>query len=294
VQFIWPFHLFNFFWQFLDCLFVERENVPQSVAKLKAIFLQLPKTNQLTLLSLMDMLHRIAEHQDKTMMTAVNLAIVWAPNLLKNKNETTVSVFTETGPANLVVSMMISHFEEIFLRATTTLNHSNASHSSNNTNALPSITTNNIMPINNNFGDSDPSMQTMNIPMQHVNTNIRPRSDRRMVSPRGQHGLDYDQQQQPPLQQTQIQQQFQQPILSQEQLYGAPEQPIPQIPLATQSAQLSVSQERKVATGNATPKSPRQHVLVPTEKRMNRRAVVVSEVDIESLLDGDLSEDEEV
>lgn len=257
--------------------------MPQSVQKLKANFLQLPKTNQLTLLSLMDMLHRITEHQDKTMMTAVNLAIVWAPNILKNKNETPVTVFTETGPANLVVSMMITHFDDIFLRTTTfnpsPANNTNTANLNANPTPLPTITTTSS---NSNstvsYDATDPSQMVMNIPLQHVTTNMRPRSDRRVASPRGhapeeQHGH------------VAVTQPAQEP----------PVQPIPQLPLAPNGLPPSITasqEKRNVPSGSSNPKSPRQQALITSEKRMNRRAFVVSEVDIEGLLDGELSEDD--
>ena len=43
----------------------------------------LPKPNHRTLASLVRHLHRVSLHSDSTGMTAKNLAIVWAPNLLR-------------------------------------------------------------------------------------------------------------------------------------------------------------------------------------------------------------------
>ena len=43
----------------------------------------LPKQNHRTLASLIKHLHRVSLHSDSTGMTAKNLAIVWAPNLLR-------------------------------------------------------------------------------------------------------------------------------------------------------------------------------------------------------------------
>ena len=43
----------------------------------------LPKENHRTLASLIKHLHRVSLHSDSTGMTAKNLAIVWAPNLLR-------------------------------------------------------------------------------------------------------------------------------------------------------------------------------------------------------------------
>jgi hypothetical protein len=50
---------------------------------LRAVLSLLPASNHRTLGCLLRPLHRVALHSDSTGMTAKNLAIVWAPNLLR-------------------------------------------------------------------------------------------------------------------------------------------------------------------------------------------------------------------
>ena len=51
--------------------------------ELRKVLSCLPKPNHRTLASLVRHLHRVSLHSDSTGMTAKNLAIVWAPNLLR-------------------------------------------------------------------------------------------------------------------------------------------------------------------------------------------------------------------
>ena len=51
--------------------------------ELRKVLGSLPKPNHRTLASLIRHLHRVSLHSDSTGMTAKNLAIVWAPNLLR-------------------------------------------------------------------------------------------------------------------------------------------------------------------------------------------------------------------
>ena len=51
--------------------------------QLRDVIAQLPDSNYSTLEYLMKHLHRVSLHSQNTGMTAKNLAIVWAPNLLR-------------------------------------------------------------------------------------------------------------------------------------------------------------------------------------------------------------------
>jgi len=55
--------------------------------RLKKIIKKLPPTNIEILNSLMGLLSMIAQCQQQTKMTATNLAICWAPNILRPKQE---------------------------------------------------------------------------------------------------------------------------------------------------------------------------------------------------------------
>ena len=51
--------------------------------RLREVLVCLPEPNYRTLESLVRHLHRVARHSTSTGMTSKNLAIVWAPNLLR-------------------------------------------------------------------------------------------------------------------------------------------------------------------------------------------------------------------
>jgi len=49
-----------------------------------------------------------------TSMIAVNLAIVWALNLLKSPSETMEIVFTDSSKTNTIVTFLITHYPDLF------------------------------------------------------------------------------------------------------------------------------------------------------------------------------------
>ena len=72
------FHLYD---QFVEAV---RSTEDLRLMKLKEVILQLPDANYNTLEFLLKHLHRISLRHKDTGMTAKNLAIVWAPNLLRS------------------------------------------------------------------------------------------------------------------------------------------------------------------------------------------------------------------
>jgi len=75
---------------------------------------KIPHTNYLILTSLMGLLSRIAEFSDITKMSASNLAICWAPNLLRPKEELSSVLLLETNSVNIIISLLITHFKDFF------------------------------------------------------------------------------------------------------------------------------------------------------------------------------------
>jgi len=90
------------------------EDIPTTKEKLKGLLSQLPATNSLILSSLMALLVQIAESSHQTKMTAPNLAICWAPNLIKPKEESLSTVLTDSVAINSIVSRFILDYDYFF------------------------------------------------------------------------------------------------------------------------------------------------------------------------------------
>jgi Rho GTPase-activating protein 1 len=82
--------------------------------KLDALIKKLPLTNYLTLSSLLDLLHLTSEASETTKMTAPNLAICWAPNILRPKEESLSNALLEANSINNIVATLISNFKYFF------------------------------------------------------------------------------------------------------------------------------------------------------------------------------------
>jgi len=73
----------------------------------------MPRTNLLVLYALLEFLQEIIEHKDKNKMTEDNLAICFAPNLLKSKNESIEAVIGDAGRCNGVVRSLIFYTDKL-------------------------------------------------------------------------------------------------------------------------------------------------------------------------------------
>jgi len=85
--------------------------------RIKGLLLKLPETNFLTLSSLMGLLNIVNEQRVLTKMPAPNLAICWAPNILRPKEESLSAVLLESNIINSVVALLITesnHFFPVF------------------------------------------------------------------------------------------------------------------------------------------------------------------------------------
>uniref|UniRef100_A0A6B2LCK7 Rho-GAP domain-containing protein n=1 Tax=Arcella intermedia TaxID=1963864 RepID=A0A6B2LCK7_9EUKA len=87
------------------------ENTKRNIAK---ILKKLPQTNLLTLSLLMGLLAEILVNSAITKMTASNLAICWAPNIIKPLQDSLTSALNDTNYITSIVSLFILHYEEFF------------------------------------------------------------------------------------------------------------------------------------------------------------------------------------
>jgi Rho GTPase-activating protein 1 len=82
--------------------------------KIKVILKKLPRANYLTLNSLLGLLSLLKDKEEVTKMTANNLAICWAPNILRPPEESLSSALADSNIVNNIISLLISEFHVFF------------------------------------------------------------------------------------------------------------------------------------------------------------------------------------
>ncbi|XP_071588852.1 rho GTPase-activating protein 30 isoform X2 [Heliangelus exortis] len=103
--------------RFADAVATQMEEV--RLVKIKEVLKELPPPHYRTLEFLMRHLLRVAAHSHRTNMHARNLAIVWAPNLLRSKDIEAVgfngtAAFMEVRVQSIVVEFILTHVEQLF------------------------------------------------------------------------------------------------------------------------------------------------------------------------------------
>ncbi|KAM9368353.1 rho GTPase-activating protein 30 [Phaethornis superciliosus] len=103
--------------RFADAVATQMEEV--RLVKIKEVLKELPVPHYRTLEFLMRHLLRVAAHSHRTNMHARNLAIVWAPNLLRSKDIEAVgfngtAAFMEVRVQSIVVEFILTHVEQLF------------------------------------------------------------------------------------------------------------------------------------------------------------------------------------
>jgi len=87
---------------------------PTRNGKLRELLSRLPKVNFALLTYLMRFLKEVSKNSDVNKMTPDNIAIVFAPNLLRAKVETTTSMMVEMPISIGLIASFITCFDEIF------------------------------------------------------------------------------------------------------------------------------------------------------------------------------------
>ena len=81
---------------------------------MRQLVLGLPQAHLRTLAHLMRHLHRVSLAHRRTGMTSRNLAIVWAPNLLRAPDSASQDCLRDIGVQALVIETLILHYKAIF------------------------------------------------------------------------------------------------------------------------------------------------------------------------------------
>ncbi|KAM4014556.1 rho GTPase-activating protein 30 isoform 2-T3 [Anomaloglossus baeobatrachus] len=112
-----PLLTYQLYDKFADAVAIQLEE--QRLIKIKEVLKELPLSHYRTLEYLMKHLLRMASYSCRTNMHARNLAIVWAPNLLRSKDIESSSfngtaAFMEVRVQSIVVEFILTHVEQLF------------------------------------------------------------------------------------------------------------------------------------------------------------------------------------
>ena len=89
---------------------------PTYIPTLNKLITSLPEINYVLLHELISFLVEVAAHSKKNRMIPDNIAIVFAPNLLRPEIDTPASMMTEMPLTIKIVSSFLTSFEDIFTR----------------------------------------------------------------------------------------------------------------------------------------------------------------------------------
>eukprot|EP00079_Xenopus_tropicalis_P013988 XP_002944018.2 PREDICTED: rho GTPase-activating protein 30 [Xenopus tropicalis] len=112
-----PLLTYQLYDKFADAVAIQLEE--QRLIKIKEVLKELPLPHYRTLEYLMRHLLRMASFSSQTNMHARNLAIVWAPNLLRSKDIESsgfngTAAFMEVRIQSIVVEFILTHVEQLF------------------------------------------------------------------------------------------------------------------------------------------------------------------------------------
>ncbi|XP_055993797.1 rho GTPase-activating protein 30 [Sorex fumeus] len=112
-----PLLTYRLYDKFAEAVAVQLEN--ERLVKIAEVLRELPGPNHRTLEYLMRHLVRMASHSAQTNMHARNLAIVWAPNLLRSKDIEAsgfngTAAFMEVRVQSIVVEFILTHVDQLF------------------------------------------------------------------------------------------------------------------------------------------------------------------------------------
>eukprot|EP00033_Pygsuia_biforma_P004477 GCRY01004911.1.p1 GENE.GCRY01004911.1~~GCRY01004911.1.p1 ORF type:complete len:314 (+),score=49.33 GCRY01004911.1:250-1191(+) len=98
-------------------MFIAANGVNQPAARLDVIkkcLSFLPPTNNTLIEYLLDFLHSLLKHEAKTKMSASNLAIVFAPNVLRHVDDSVEIAITDANDSSTLFTTLISDFPYFF------------------------------------------------------------------------------------------------------------------------------------------------------------------------------------
>jgi len=107
-----PLLCFHVYRQWIDSY--TSSDITGTKARMKELLKKLPKTNRVILNALMGLCVKIAARSKENKMTAQNLAICWAPNILKAQEENFAVALMDAGTVNSIVSLFISNYTYFF------------------------------------------------------------------------------------------------------------------------------------------------------------------------------------
>ncbi|XP_063295361.1 rho GTPase-activating protein 30 [Pelobates fuscus] len=153
-----PLLTYQLYDKFADAVAIQLEQ--ERLVKIKDVLKDLPRPHYRTLEYLMRHLVRMASFSSQTNMHARNLAIVWAPNLLRSKDIEAsgfngTAAFMEVRIQSIVVEFILTHVEQLF--GDTPLGNGNETNASSPEDYFRSLSYN--IPSMLNQGDGPPQIR---------------------------------------------------------------------------------------------------------------------------------------
>ena len=84
------------------------------VPTMRTLFRTLPRTNFLVIKRLILLMTEVAAESETNKMTPSNLAIVFAPNMIKSRNEDLLTIMQDTPFINSFLRKVIESYHEVF------------------------------------------------------------------------------------------------------------------------------------------------------------------------------------
>eukprot|EP01090_Pellita_catalonica_P015675 TRINITY_DN4290_c0_g1_i1.p1 TRINITY_DN4290_c0_g1~~TRINITY_DN4290_c0_g1_i1.p1 ORF type:complete len:248 (+),score=24.14 TRINITY_DN4290_c0_g1_i1:85-828(+) len=102
--------------------FMSISNLPTNewVPQIRIVVHVLPKINRLILKKLLHLLHKVSSHEADTKMPASNLALIFAPAILRSETNSVEEVLNNGANAASIVEFMITKYQDFFAVETTT------------------------------------------------------------------------------------------------------------------------------------------------------------------------------
>jgi len=109
-----PLLTFEFYQVWIDIMVEGAEDSKQLAGKIRRVIKRLPPQNQAILTRLMGLLAKVSANADKNLMNVNNIAIVFAPTLLRPPGDQIELAIQHSSYSNNLVKFMIENFDTVF------------------------------------------------------------------------------------------------------------------------------------------------------------------------------------
>lgn len=109
-----PLLTFEYYDMFSYAASIPQDRTNVKLEFLKKVFVLLPETNYLMMKTLISFLSKVMQHKNVNKMDSANLAICFAPSLIRPKNSSNKTVLEELKISQHLISLTIEHYDYFF------------------------------------------------------------------------------------------------------------------------------------------------------------------------------------